>query len=98
MAEQLTAEVIHVVSPDDREEYDLDTTVASLAESRYLLVCRDGGAPSWVERIVAFLRRDPIEPVTLIADEGVAVGTELTARVEETAVSGVYEISKIETK
>jgi hypothetical protein len=97
MVEQLTAEVLHVVPPDDREEYDLDTRVASLAESRYLLVCRNGGAPSWIERMIAFLRRDPIEPVTLIADEGVDVGTELTARVEETAVSGVYEISKIES-
>jgi len=96
MTEQLTGEVIHVVPPDQLDEYELDSTVAALAESRYLLVCRKGGRPSWLERIVAFLRRDPIEPVTLVADDGASEGAEVTVTVTETAVSGVYEVRKFE--
>jgi len=96
MTERITGEVIHVVPPDELDDYELDSTVASLADSRYIIVCRKGGKPSFFERIVAFFRRNPIEPVTLVADVGPAEGTELTATVEATAVAGVYDVTEIE--
>lgn len=95
MSERITGEVIHVVPPEELDDYELDSAVESLAESRYILVCRNGGKPSFIERIVAFFRRDPIEPVTLVADAGPPEGTELTATVEPTAVAGVYDVIEI---
>jgi len=95
MTETITGEVIHVVEPDELDDYDLDATVKSLAESRYILVCRKGGVPSLFEKVVAFFRRDPIEPVTLIADRGPAEGAEITATVTRTDVSGVYDVVEI---
>ncbi|MFC6988112.1 hypothetical protein ACFQJD_04120 [Haloplanus sp. GCM10025708] len=38
----------------------------------------------------AFVRRDPIEAVTIVADEPVDVGEQITVPVEETPLSGVY--------
>ncbi|MFC6757374.1 hypothetical protein ACFQER_12725 [Halomicroarcula sp. GCM10025894] len=70
MPREITGEVIHVVEPDEHDDYELDGTVAELADSRYLLVCREGGVPSFFERLVAFFKRDPITPVTLVSDEG----------------------------
>ena len=96
MPREITGEVIHVVPPDDREEYDLDGTLADLSESRYILVCRKGGKPSVVERVVAFFRRDPIEPVTLVADDEFEEGEEITATVDFTTVDGVYDVVEIE--
>jgi hypothetical protein len=46
MAEQLTGEVVHVVPPEELDDYDLEAEVRALAESRYLLVCRNGAGPS----------------------------------------------------
>lgn len=91
MAETLRAEVLHVVPPEDLEEYDLADELRALAESRYVLVCREGGSPSWLERILAFLLRRPIEPVTLVSDIAAEEGQEVTATVEETELAGVYE-------
>jgi hypothetical protein len=96
MAEQIAGEVIHVVPPAELDDYELDSAVESLAKTRYLLVCRKGGVPSFIERVIAFLRRDPIEPVTLVADSGRDEGTELTAVVEQTSVEGVYEVLEFE--
>jgi len=96
MPREITGEIIHVVPPDDREDYDLDGTLESLAESRYILVCRKGGVPSFFERVVAFFKRDPIEPVTLVADEGFEEGMEITATVDFTTVDGVYDVIEIE--
>ena len=96
MTERITGEVIHVVGPDEQGDYDLEGAVAELAESRYILVCRKGGAPALFERVLAFLRRQAIEPVTLVADEGADEGAELTATVEPTAVAGVYDVREIE--
>ncbi|QIO23736.1 hypothetical protein [Haloarcula sp. JP-L23] len=92
MTETITGEVIHVVPPEDLDDYELDPDLQSLAEARYVLVCRKGGRPSWVERIVAFLRRTPIEPVTLVADRPAEEGDDVTARVESTGVTGVYDV------
>lgn len=96
MPREITGEVIHVVGPDEQADYELDGTVAELAESRYLLVCREGGKPSFFERIIAFFKRDPIEPVTLVADADIEEGTEITATVEFTTVDSVYDVRKIE--
>ncbi|GGN97740.1 DUF7526 family protein [Haloarcula pellucida] len=92
MTETITGEVIHVVPPEDLDDYELDPDLQSLAETRYVLVCRKGGRPSWVERIVAFLRRTPIEPVTLVADRPAEEGEDVTASVESTGVTGVYDV------
>ncbi|WP_262180645.1 DUF7526 family protein [Haloarcula laminariae] len=96
MPREITGEVIHVVGPDEHGDYELDGTVAELAESRYLLVCREGGKPSVIERVVAFFKRDPITPVTLVADEGAEEGSEIEATVEFTTVDGVYEVVEME--
>ena len=96
MPREITGEVIHVVPPEEQDDYDLDGTLADLAESRYILVCRKGGKPSFVERVVSFLKRDPIEPVTLVADSGVEEGEEISATVDFTTVDGVYDVIEIE--
>jgi len=96
MPREITGEVIHVVPPDDREDYDLDGTLADLAEGRYILVCRKGGKPSFFERVVAFFKRDPIEPVTLVADTEFEEGEEISATVDFTTVDGVYDVIEIE--
>ena len=92
----MTGEVLHVVPPEEVDDYDLDPELASLADARYVLVCRNGGRPSWVERVVAFLTRTPIEPVTLVADAEVSEGETVTARVEPTATTGVYDVVAFE--
>jgi len=94
MTERITGEVIHVVEPDEQADYELEGTVAELADSRYILVCRKGGAPSFAERILAFFRRQPIEPVTLVADSAAEEGAEITATVEETTIAGVYDVTE----
>ena len=96
MPREITGEVIHVVGPEDRADDDLQETVADLAADRYILVCRKGGKPSFFERVVAFFRRDPIEPVTLVADTSVEEGKEITATVDFTTVDGVYDVREIE--
>ena len=95
MAETLTGEVLHVVPPEKLDEYDLDDALRRLADSRYVLVCRKGGAPSWIERVRSFLLRDPIEPVTLVADAAADEGEEVTATVEETTIAGVYDVREL---
>ena len=91
MVETIRGEVIHAVAPDELDDYDLQPAVRELAEGRYVLVCRAGGAPSWLDRLVAFVRRDPIEAVTVVADEPAAEGEEIVVSAEETDVPGVYD-------
>lgn len=95
MADQLTGEVVHVVPPEELDDYDLQAEVRELAESRYLLVCRKGGVPSWPERIRAFLTRQPVEAVTLVSETAAEEGEEVTATVVETGVAGVYEATAL---
>lgn len=95
MTETITGEVLHVVTPEERDDANMLDELATLAESRYVLVCREGGAPSIVERVVAFLKRDPIEPVTVVVDEVVEEGTEITATVRETDLPGVYDAVEV---
>ena len=95
MPREITGEVIHVVPPGEQDDYDLDGTVADLADERYILVCREGGVPSFFERVVAFFKRDPITPVTLVSDHGAEEGTEIDATVAFTPVDGVYDVIEI---
>jgi hypothetical protein len=94
--ETLHTQVLAVVPPEDVDDHDLQPALRDLADSRYVLVCRKGGAPSWPERIKSFLLRDPIEAITLVADDAPAEGEEFTARVEETEMVGVYDVVSVE--
>jgi hypothetical protein len=96
MEERIRGEVIHVVEPTDLDDYDLQPELRELADSRYVIVCREGGTPSWFERLRAFFLREPIEPVTLVTDRGADEGQELTARVRETEMAGVYEATRLD--
>lgn len=93
MAETLQGEVIHVVPPEEQDDYEFATELAELAESRYVLVCREGGSPSWFEKIKSFLLGQHIEAVTLVSETAVPEGEELTAAVEETSLAGVYRVT-----
>jgi hypothetical protein len=95
MAETMRGEVIHVVPPDDREAFELTEDLRTLAESRYVLVCREGGSPSWFERVRSFLARRPIEAVTIVSDTPASEGQEVTATVQETGITGVYEATEL---
>jgi hypothetical protein len=94
--ERLRVEVVHVVGPDELDEYDLEAALRERAEGRYVIVGRKGGSPSLVEKLLAFVRRDGIEAVTLVADAGATEGEELVVGVEETARAGVYEVLAVE--
>lgn len=97
MVETLRGEVLHVVGPAELDEYNLDSELRTLAESRYVLVCREGGDPSWFERIRSFLARRPIEAVTLVSDRAASEGDEVDATVRETSIGGVYEATHLES-
>ncbi|MDZ7745355.1 MAG: hypothetical protein U5K28_02085 [Halobacteriales archaeon] len=86
------AEVIHVVAPDEFDEYELQPALVERATGRYLLVCRKGGSPSWFERVKLFLRREGIEAITLVSDEPREEGDEIDVSVTETELAGVYEV------
>lgn len=90
--ESLHAEVVHVIPPEDLDDVDLQPAFRTLADDRYVLVCRRGGAPSWFDRVKSFLLRRPIEAVTVVADAPLEEGEELTATVEPADIPGVYEV------
>lgn len=93
MSETLESEVLFVVPPDELDEHNLTDEVRDLAaeESRYVLVCRKGGRPSWPERIWSFLRRQPIEAITIVTDRRAEAGDEVTMTVRETELPQIYE-------
>jgi hypothetical protein len=84
-------EVIHVVAPEDFSDYELQADLRSLADSQYLLICREGGSPSLIDRLRSFLTRRPIEAVTLISDHSTDEGSKVAAAVIPTEIGGVYE-------
>jgi hypothetical protein len=90
VTETIRGDVLHVVPPDELDDQDLEPGLRELAESRYVLVLRRGGHPSILDLIWAFLRRSPIEAVTVVTDRRVEEGEEVTLSVEETAMPGVY--------
>ncbi|MFB6073285.1 MAG: hypothetical protein ABEJ88_09995 [Halobacterium sp.] len=96
MTERLHAEVVHAVPPEELADADPQPALRSLAAGRHVLVCREGGAPSWLDRITAFLFRRPIEAVTVVADDPLEEGVEFRATVEETSMAGVYDATSVE--
>lgn len=90
-----SAEVMHVVGPDERDDHDLTPYLERVSEDRYVLVVRKGGSPSFLDRILAFFRRDPIEAVTVIADDEYEEGDELHVTATETEMAGVFDATEI---
>jgi uroporphyrinogen-III synthase len=90
MTETIQGDVLHVIPPDELGEHDLEPALEELAESRYVLVLRQGGHPSVLDLLLAFLRRNPIEVVTVVTDRRVEEEDEVTLTVEETDMEGVY--------
>lgn len=86
----LRGEVVHVVPADEQEDYDLTAALSGLSESKHILVLREGGPPSLVEKVRAFFGRSPIEAVTLVADVAPEEGAVVEAVVRETEIAGVY--------
>jgi hypothetical protein len=90
MVETIQGDVLHAIPPDELDEHDLTPGLQELAESRYVLVLRRGGHPSILDLIWAFIRRSPIEAVTVVTDRRVEEDEAVTLTVEETEMSGVY--------
>lgn len=90
MTETIQGDVLHVVPPDELDEHDLEPGLQELAESRYVLVLRNGGHPSILDLIWAFIRRRPIEAVTVVSDQPAEEGDEVTLTVEQTDTPGIY--------
>lgn len=90
MTETIQGHVLHVIPPDELDEHDLTPGLQELAESRYVLVLRRGGHPSILELIGAFVRRRPIEAVTVVTNQRVDEDDEVTLTVETTDMAGVY--------
>jgi hypothetical protein len=90
VTETIHGEVLHAIPPDELDEHDLEPALRALAESRYVLVLRRGGHPSILDLVWAFLRRDPIEAVTVVTDQPRDEDDEVTLTVEETELAGVY--------
>jgi len=93
MTETIRGTVLHVVPPEELDEHDLEPGLVELAESRYVVVLRRGGHPSILELIWAFVRRDPIEAVTVVTDRRAEEDDEVTLTVEETNMAGVFVAS-----
>lgn len=92
MSEQINGDVLHAVRPDELGEHDLEPDLQRLAEGRHVLVLRRGGHPSLLGLLWAFVRRNPIEAVTVITDEGAVEGESVSMTVEETSMAGVYRV------
>lgn len=96
MSETIETQVLAVVDPEEVEDAELLPELRELAEARYVLVCRKGGVPSWFQRVKAFVLRQSIEAVTLVADTAPEEGAAFTATVEETDMVGVYDVVDVE--
>lgn len=86
----LRGEVLHVVPADEQEDYDLEAALADVSESKHILVLREGGKPSLLDKLKAFVSRTPIEAVTLVADVQPEEGAVVEAVARETEITGVY--------
>lgn len=91
MTQMITGDVLHVVPPDELGEHDLQPELQELAKSRYVLVCREGGQPSFFEKLWGIVKRRPIKAVTIVTDQRAEVGEEITVTVRETEMPKVYE-------
>lgn len=90
MSETIEGDVLHAVPPEELGEHDLEPELRALAESNYVLVCRRGGHPSLLELAWAFIRRDPIEAVTVVTGAAAEEGDSISVDAEETSMAGVY--------
>jgi len=90
MAETVEGDVLHAIPPDELGEHDLEPELEKLAAEQYVLVCRRGGHPSMLQLLWAFIRRKPLEAVTVISAEPAAEGDSVSLVVEETTMTGVY--------
>jgi hypothetical protein len=86
----LRGEVVYAIDADEVEEYDLRDELAALADSHRILVLREGGKPSRLERLVSFLRRTPIEAVTVVTDDPAEEGEAVELEVQETELVNVF--------
>lgn len=93
MSDRIEGEVLHAIPPDELGEHDLEPELQALAESQYVLVCRRGGHPSVLQLVWAFIRRDPIEAVTIVTDDAATEGDTVVVDAEETTMPGVYVAS-----
>lgn len=90
MSETIEGDVLHVIPPEEVGEHEMEPQLQSLAEARYVLVCRRGGHPSIFGLLWAYLKRDPIEAVTVVTEQAAEEGDSISLTVEETAMTGVY--------
>lgn len=90
MTETIQGDVLHVIPPDELDEHELSPELEALAESHYVLVLRKGGHPSILDLVWAFIRRSPVEAVTVVTDQPAEEDDEVTLTVEETTITGVY--------
>lgn len=90
MSETIEGDVLHAIPPEEVGEHELEPELQALAEARYVLVCRRGGHPSIFGLLWAYLRRDPIEAVTVVTEQAAEEGDSVSLTVEETAMAGVY--------
>lgn len=90
MSETIEGDVLHAIPPEEVGEHDLEPELQKLAEARYVLVCRRGGHPTIFGLLWAYLRRDPIEAVTIVTEQAAEEGDSVSLTVEETAMAGVY--------
>lgn len=97
MTETITIEVVHTVAPGELDEADLQPALREIADSSHVVVGRRGGRQSWLDRLRAFLAREPVEAVTVVTDDSATEGEELTLRVDETEIAGVYIASAATT-
>ena len=90
MTETIEGDVLHVVPPEELGEHELEPELQELAAGKYVLVCRKGGHPSLLSLLWAFIRRKPLEAVTVISEESAAEGDTISVTAEETTMAGVY--------
>ncbi|SFR65569.1 DUF7526 family protein [Halogeometricum limi] len=90
MTETIQGDVLHVIPPAELGEHDLTDDLQELAESRYVVVLRKGGHPSILDLLWAFVRRTPVEAVTVVTDRSYEEGDEIALTVESTELTGVY--------
>lgn len=92
MSERIAGDVLHAVPPDELGDHDLEPDLQRLAEGQHVLVLRRGGHPSLLALLWAFVRRNPIEAVTVITDQGAMEGDSVSVVAEETSMAGVYRV------
>jgi len=90
MTQRIKGDVLHAIPPDELGDHELEPELRRLAESKYVLVCRRGGHPSIFGLLWAYLRRDPIEAVTVVTEQPAEEGDSIAVTAEETAIAGVY--------